>query len=405
MKAERIYYLYSGFVYFFFNMVFAISGVYYVQRVGLNPLELVLIGTVVETSALIFEIPTGVFADSAGRKKSIILGLLIVGLSFVIEGAIPLFWAIILSQIVAGAGYTFLSGADIAWVADESESKNLNGILIRGAQFEQLGSLIGIWFGVLLAMVALNLPIVLSGISLILFAIILRLVMKERNFRPLGSEKSLAVFFTTFRDGVRQFRRSRTLAVLLVVGFLIGLYSEGFDRLWILKFLEDLRIPQQLGSKYLIVFGVVSSGAMVLSMITLALSKRATADASSKLLLKYLIGINLVLGFAFIGFSLSGRLEMALAFYWAGFAARRNDYPLYAALINKQISVSSVRATVISVARQFDSFGQIAGGPLIGLVALRLSSTVALAITGLLVFPIVVLYFLLLYRKHHEDIE
>ncbi|HDP76898.1 MAG TPA: MFS transporter, partial [Mesotoga infera] len=111
MKAERIYYLYAGFVYFFFNMVFAISGVYYVQRVGLNPLQLVLVGTVVETSALIFEIPTGVFADSAGRKKSVILGMMIVGLSFVIEGAIPLFWTIIMAQIVAGAGYTFLSGA------------------------------------------------------------------------------------------------------------------------------------------------------------------------------------------------------------------------------------------------------------------------------------------------------
>jgi len=134
-------------------------------------------------------------------------------------------------------------------------------------------------------------------------------------------------------------------------------------------------------------------------MITLALSKRITASASSKVILKYLIGVNLVLGFAFIGFSLSGNLEIALAFYWAGFAARRNDYPLYAALINKQISESSVRATVISVARQFDSFGQIAGGPLIGFIALKLSSAVALSITGLLVFPIVVLYLLILYRK------
>jgi len=399
MKAERIYYLYSGFVYFFFNMVFAISGVYYVQRVGLNPLQLVLVGTVVETSALIFEIPTGVFADSAGRKKSVILGMMIVGLSFVIEGAIPLFWTIIMAQIVAGAGYTFLSGADVAWVADESESTSLNGILIRGAQFEQLGSLIGIWFGVLLAMVALNLPIVLSGIFLILFAVVLAFVMKERNFRRPTDGRSISAFMATFMNGIKQFRRSRTLLILLAVSFMIGLYSEGFDRLWVLKFLEDLKIPQQLGSKYLIVFGVISSGAMVLSMITLALSKRVTASSSSKVILKYLIGVNLVLGFAFIGFSLSGNLEIALAFYWAGFAARRNDYPLYAALINKQISESSVRATVISVARQFDSFGQITGGPLIGFIALKLSSAVALSITGLLVFPIVVLYLLILYRK------
>jgi len=398
MKAEKIYYLYSGSVYFFFNVVFAINGVNFVQKVGLNSLQLVLVGTVVETSALIFEIPTGIFADSVGRKKSILAGLSIVGLSFIIEGATPVFWLIVLAQIIAGAGYTFLSGADVAWVADESESASLNSILIKGTQFEQLGSLIGIWVGVLLAMIALNLPIVLSGIPLILFAMILGLVMEERNFKPSTGDKSSAVFFGTFRDGVKQFRRFRTLMIFLAISFMIGLCSEGFDRLWTFKFLEDLQIPQSLGSKYLLLFGVISSGAMTLSMITLALSKKVTANASSKVLIRYLIGINLILGFAFIGFSISGNLEIALAFYWVGFAARRNDYPLYAALLNRQINVARVRATVISVAWQFDSFGQIAGGPSIGLVALKLSSSVALGIAGLLVFPIVVLYLLLLFR-------
>ncbi|HOY25974.1 MAG TPA: hypothetical protein PKU79_05350, partial [Mesotoga sp.] len=182
----------------------------------------------------------------------------------------------------------------------------------------------------------------------------------------------------------------------------IGLYSEGFDRLWILKFLEDLKITEEFGLRYVLWFGVINSGALVLSIAVLSFLKRLSSRNSSKLLLSYLVILNTILAVAFIGFALSGNFPLALAFYWAGFVARRNDYPLYASFINRQIEVSGVRATVISVARQFDSLGQIIGGPIIGLIALS-STTLALGVTGLLVFPVVLLYIWLLRRESRPD--
>ena len=398
MKPEKLYYLYSGSVYFFFNLVFTINGIYFVESVGLNPLQLVLVGTVVETSALLFEIPTGVFADMYGRRKSIIIGLTILGVSFILEGSLPFFWTILLAQIIAGAGYTFLSGADIAWVADESETKNLDPVLLKGVQFEQIGSLAGIWASVLLGLFALNFPIVLSGVSMFFLALILRRIMKEDKFSPRHFGKPFKDFLSTLADGLGQVRASANLIIILFISLGIGLYSEGFDRLWILKFLSDLRITEEFGLRYVLWFGVINSGALVLSIAVLSFLKRLSSRNSSKLLLSYLVILNTILAVAFIGFALSDNFPLALAFYWAGFVARRNDYPLYASFTNRQIEVSGVRATVISVARQFDSLGQIIGGPIIGLIALS-STTIALGITGLLVLPVVLLYIWLLGRE------
>jgi DHA3 family tetracycline resistance protein-like MFS transporter len=133
-------------------------------------------------------------------------------------------------------------------------------------------------------------------------------------------------------------------------------------------------------------FGVINSGALVLSIAVLSFLKRLSSRNSSKLLLSYLVILNTILAVAFIGFALSDNFPLALAFYWAGFVARRNDYPLYASFTNRQIEVSGVRATVISVARQFDSLGQIIGGPIIGLIALS-STTLALGKRDCWFFP------------------
>ena len=58
----------------FSTMVFTVSGIYAVQEVGLNPLQLVLVGTALEASAFLFEVPTGVVADVYSRRLSVMSG-------------------------------------------------------------------------------------------------------------------------------------------------------------------------------------------------------------------------------------------------------------------------------------------------------------------------------------------
>ncbi len=56
-----------------------------VTTLGFDPLELVLIGTALEFSAFVFEVPTGVVADTYSRRASVAVGYALMGLGFAFE--------------------------------------------------------------------------------------------------------------------------------------------------------------------------------------------------------------------------------------------------------------------------------------------------------------------------------
>ena len=136
---------------------------YYVQTVGLNPFQLVLVGTTIEVSAFIFEVPTGVVADTYSRKLSIILGYLIMGVCYIIEGLFPIVWVIFAAEAALGLGYTFTSGALTAWLADEVGEEAMGRILLRTDQMIMVTSFLGIGLGVLsVSYTHLTLPTIYS---------------------------------------------------------------------------------------------------------------------------------------------------------------------------------------------------------------------------------------------------
>ena len=104
------------------------------QTVKLDPLQLVLIGTVLELSVFLFEIPTGVVSDLKSRKLSIIIGYILIGIGFLIEGLFPYFITVLVAQIAWGIGYTFTSGSQQAWIADEIGEERASLAFIKGAK-------------------------------------------------------------------------------------------------------------------------------------------------------------------------------------------------------------------------------------------------------------------------------
>jgi len=89
-----------------FTTVVTTNLVYRVETVGLNALQLVLVGTLLEATTLAFEVPTGVVADVYSRRLSILIGFALMGAGFVVEGAIPLFAGVLAAQVVWGLGFT-----------------------------------------------------------------------------------------------------------------------------------------------------------------------------------------------------------------------------------------------------------------------------------------------------------
>src|SRR5512147_3071116 len=79
-----------------FSMMFVVTSLYEATVAGLTPVQLILVGTTLELSAFLFEVPTGIVADVYSRRLSIIIGYVLMGLGCLVEGLFPFFGAILL---------------------------------------------------------------------------------------------------------------------------------------------------------------------------------------------------------------------------------------------------------------------------------------------------------------------
>lgn len=146
-KAYSVYLLYRFVCSLAVSMSTVLSIVYHLEVVQLDAFQLVLVGTVQETSCFLFEIPTGVVADLYSRRRSVLIGMFLYGLGFLMEGALPWFAPVLLAQVVWGCGDTFITGALEAWIASEEKDKPIDKVFLRGSQMGQIGGVLGVVLG------------------------------------------------------------------------------------------------------------------------------------------------------------------------------------------------------------------------------------------------------------------
>ena len=368
-----------------FSMIFTVDAVYQVSMVGLNALQLVLVGTTLEVAAFIFEIPTGVVADVFSRRLSIIIGMFIMGLGFVVEGSFPFFVPILLAQVLWGLGYTFTSGATEAWIADEVGEERSGQAFLRAGQIGTIGSLIGIAPGILIGLLGVNIPIVLGGVLLMALGVVLIVIMPETGFKPAPRENrnTFQSMAHTFKSGLRLVRGKPALINILTIGLILGLYSEGFDRLWTPHLLNDITLPAVGALEPVVWFGFIRGIGMVFGIgVTEVVRRRIDTSRHGPVARAMLILISgMVVGL--LAFALTGNFVIAVIAFWGFSSLRRTLGPLYTAWVN-QHTESSVRATVISMSSQIDALGQILGGPIVGAIGLALGIPVALTICAVI---------------------
>lgn len=183
-KAYSVYLFFRFCFSLLFSMATVLSMVYHLEVVGLDSFQLVLVGTVLETSCFLFEIPTGVVADLYSRRRSVLIGIFLYGAGFLMEGSLPWFGTVLLAQVVWGCGDTFLTGALEAWIASEEGGRPMDKVFLRGGQLAQTGGILGVIIGTLLGNLNLQLPIILAGALCLVLGIVLLRVMPEEHFPP-----------------------------------------------------------------------------------------------------------------------------------------------------------------------------------------------------------------------------
>lgn len=393
LSAYKTYLLFSAITAMCFSLVATVMIVYHIEIVHLNPLQLILVGTTLELACFIFEIPTGIVADVYSRKLSIVIGGVLTGVGFILEGSISSFVFVLVAQIVWGLGSTFISGSLEAWIAEEEKNKDLDEIYIKGAQAGQIGAFIGIVLSTVIANFSVRLPIIVSGVLFIILALFLWLYMPENNFKPSvpGDLNTFKKMVYTFKSGLKFVKSKSIIMILLAVTLFYGLSSEGYDRLSNAHFLQDTTLPKLGNLSSVTWFGIFGILGMILSFIVMHFMAKNLKNEDNRKNGKLLLCINILYISSMLIFALTRNFSLMLIAYLATNTFRIINKPIFSAWLNGHIDDNS-RATVLSINGQMNSLGQILGGPIIGIIATNISVSIGIVCNSLLVAPVLVLY-------------
>jgi len=372
----------------FFSMMFVTMSLYEATVAGLMPVQLILVGTTMELSTFLFEVPTGIVADVYSRRTSIIIGYLLMGIGFLVEGLFPAFLPILAAQVLWALGYTFTSGATQAWISDEIGEEPANQLLLRANRVGLYASLLGMGLAILIGSQSVGLPILVGSVGVILIGFVLMIIMPETGFHPTPREdrNNWQHMAHTFKEGIKAVRARPRLMTILGVGLLYGLYSEGFDRLWVKHIIDTFDLPVIFGQTDVAFFGLLRGGSMLLSIIATHFVEKRVDTASPLAIGRATLGITFGISAGLIGFALSPIFAVTILAYWLISILRNVVGPLYNAWVNQKLD-SSTRATVLSMSSQMDAIGQVGGGPLVAVIAGVYSVTAAIITSGLLLLP------------------
>jgi MFS family permease len=178
------------------SLIWGINTIFLLDA-GLSNLEAFTANAFFTAGMVLFEVPTGIVADTAGRRLSYLLGTVTLSIStllYVLMWRIEApFWAWALVSIFLGLGFTFFSGAVEAWLVDalnatgftgQVESVFARGQIVSGAAMLG-GSVAG---GFIAEQTSLAVPFVLRGVVLVVMFAAAFALMRDLGFTPASRE-------------------------------------------------------------------------------------------------------------------------------------------------------------------------------------------------------------------------
>lgn len=382
---------------FLLGISYAAITVYWVTSGRLNPLQLLLLGTALEVSYFLFQLPTGVLADLISRRLCTLAGLFIVGIALIMESLSPAFANLIGAQAVLGLGAALNNGAQEAWVAGELAGvlgdDRMTGVYLRATQYGLIATVAGSLLSGVIALAGLNLPLLTGGSLICLLSVGAAIVMPENNFRPalsgpalsrpalfrparvVGSARALLVAQT--RSAHRAIVAVPGLVLLFGMTLFVGMWSESFDRLWGAFLLRDIKFPQLHGLHPAMWFSLFACLAAVLGLGSTELAWRRTERLGPDSVAGGLLILTLAIGAAVVAMATAHAFAVVVGAYVAVSVLRPVLDPLLSGWLVTRIE-PSVRATALSAKDMFDSAGQIAGGPVFGVIGTLATIRVAL---------------------------
>lgn len=161
--------------------------VLFLKERGMDLLQISIINIIFVAFVFLFEIPTGAFADTLGRKTSFVISCFVTSAGMFVYFLSRTFWSFVLAEIILAIGITFYSGAFQAWLVDSLKHHKFKGSFDKVFSKEQQimwgAATISGLFGAYIAKINLALPLLVSAIALFFLGILAQIVVKEAYFK------------------------------------------------------------------------------------------------------------------------------------------------------------------------------------------------------------------------------
>lgn len=329
---------------------------------GLSNTEAFAANAFFTAGQLIFEIPTGVVADTRGRRFSFLLGagtLLVSTLLYLaMWNAHAPFWGWALASIFLGLGFTFFSGATEAWLVDALRATHFTGHLesvfgraqvVAGAAM-LTGSVAG---GVIAQFTNLGVPYIVRAAMLGITLVVAWLLMKDVGFTPSREASPMKAVRHVVSGAVDGGLRNPPVRwLMLAAPFTIGVSFFAFyaAQPYLLELYGQTDAYGIAGLAAAIAAGAQMAGGLLVPWVRRIVRRRTDV---------VLAGTVLAI-IALAGMGLTGMFAVALALLVAWGLVGAIVEPMRRSFINGLIP-SEQRATVLS----FDSLMGSAGGVVI----------------------------------------
>jgi MFS family permease len=357
----------------------------FLLSVGFDIFEVMLINAAYTVAQVVFEVPTGVVADTVGRRVSYLLAvgtilvstLLYVGFGLAGYGL----WPFAAASALLGVGYTFYTGAVDAWMVDALQSVGYEGrlepIFARYGITFGIFMLIGTTLGGVLGQVDLWIPYVTRAVVLVPAFLLGLLVMRDLGFT--GRALTLKSFGTETRHiaraGITYGLRDKAVRFIMFASLVQGVFFMYGFYSW-QKYFLDL-----LGQELVWVTGVIAALVGLTQIVGNMMVGRVIARWPDRgLILMFCAGVTTV---TVIGAALIQNFWVAVPLYLVSTVAFGISLPVKQGWLNSRIP-SQQRATIISLDALFGDGGSTVGQVGLGWMSQAVSIPAAWLLGGLI---------------------
>ena len=342
---------------------------------GLSLTEAFIANAAFTLGMVLFEVPTGVVADAAGRRLSFILGaatLLVTTIAYLglwwIEAGV-VWWVVV--SILIGLGFTFFSGATEAWLIDALEATGFDGpvesVFGKGQVASGLATLLGTILGGVMAQWSLGIPYIVRSGMLVLVIVVAYLRMHDIGYTPIKGQSIRAEMTTIVRASMKHgFGNPPIRMFLLGAPFAMGI------GIWVFYAFQPYLLQLFGDESAFYISGIAAAifaTAQMAGGASVNLVRRFVRSRTAIISAEIAIGSLAIVGVGLaelldnpLGFWVAIILLTVVAMLWA------LSGPMQQAYMNELIP-SEQRATVLSFSSLMGSAGGVVAQPALGKVA------------------------------------